>query len=979
VKTTALVVLALLTLGGSAAADVRDYLGRPLADVRLELAGVLFTDSTVLGLVETRVGEPLSMAQVRQTIDHLIGLGRFEDVRVFAESVPGRPEAVALRFVVTPLQRIGRLDFANDAALDVSALRNEIAEQVGVTPSVSRTPAIIDVVQAHLADRGYRVASVTPRVSSPSGQTELVTVTLTIEPGPRTVLGHVTVTSRGESARRDQLGLQRGSPFDRRAIDAKVQEFEDDLRDQGHYEASVESTVAFSADGRDANLTVSVDPGPRVRVIYTGDPLPENRRDELVPVRRERSVDLDLLEDASRNIEGYLRQLGYRAAQVRYVREETAGELLLTFTVSRGPLHRLDTMIANGNQAIPAADLAALLKLQPGEPYVDSRVATVSAAISELYRVRGFARASVKAEISVLPERLDAGAPYLPVAVRLQIAEGESTTVGTVTIEGASAIPEPQIRAVLALTTGRPFYRPQLELDHDVIEQLYRAQGFQAVRADPQTSLEDEGRTIAVRWVITEGPRAVVDHVIVIGNVRTGSDLIKREIALQPGQPLSDDAIVEGQRRLAALGLFRRVRISERPHASQPGRDLVIEVEEADPTTISVGGGIEAGRRLRRGSGGGAEERIELAPRGFFEIARRNLWGKNRMVSLLTRVSIRPRDPAVDSTDPTDEGGYGFNEFRVVGTFREPRPFDRPGDAQLTGFLEQAIRASYNFSRRGVRAEYARRLEQSLTISGRYAFDYTRLFDEQVKPEDRLLVDRLFPQVRLSTFTGSVLRDSRNDAVDPRRGAVIGVDGAVAPRFAGSEVGFARTFLQGFIYRPLPQRDDWVMVAGARFGFAVGFERRVERRTPDGQPELGPDGEPIVDIVKALPASERFFAGGDTTVRGFVLDRLGTPETLDDQGYPSGGNGLLVLNLEVRAPYWKGLGLVGFFDAGNVFRNATDLSLADVRPAAGLGARYRSPVGPLRVDFGFNLDRQMLSSGTRERGMVFHISLGQAF
>jgi outer membrane translocation and assembly module TamA len=134
-----------------------------------------------------------------------------------------------------------------------------------------------------------------------------------------------------------------------------------------------------------------------------------------------------------------------------------------------------------------------------------------------------------------------------------------------------------------------------------------------------------------------------------------------------------------------------------------------------------------------------------------------------------------------------------------------------------------------------------------------------------------------------------------------------------------------------------------------------------------------------VDIVQDLPASERFFAGGDTTVRGFVLDQLGTADTLNDQGFPTGGNGLIVVNLEIRAPYWKGLGPVVFVDAGNVFKRASEVNLGDLRPAAGFGLRYRSPIGPLRVDLGLNLDPQVLPNGARERRSVYHISLGQAF
>jgi outer membrane translocation and assembly module TamA len=147
----------------------------------------------------------------------------------------------------------------------------------------------------------------------------------------------------------------------------------------------------------------------------------------------------------------------------------------------------------------------------------------------------------------------------------------------------------------------------------------------------------------------------------------------------------------------------------------------------------------------------------------------------------------------------------------------------------------------------------------------------------------------------------------------------------------------------------------------------------------NGQPVLDENGEQIVDVLKEVPASERFFAGGDSTVRGFALDRLGTIETLDPQGFPQGGNGLLVLNAELRAPYWKGVGLVGFVDAGNVFPLASDIEISEVRVATGFGVRYRSPIGPLRVDLGFKVNPRMLPDGTRERGSIFHISLGQAF
>jgi outer membrane translocation and assembly module TamA len=135
----------------------------------------------------------------------------------------------------------------------------------------------------------------------------------------------------------------------------------------------------------------------------------------------------------------------------------------------------------------------------------------------------------------------------------------------------------------------------------------------------------------------------------------------------------------------------------------------------------------------------------------------------------------------------------------------------------------------------------------------------------------------------------------------------------------------------------------------------------------------------VIQTVNDLPASERFFAGGDTTVRGFTLDRLGRPDTIDADGFPKGGHGLMVFNAELRTPVRGSLGAVAFVDVGNVFLHVNDMNLGQLRAAVGFGLRYRSPIGPIRVDLGIKLDRRMLPNGTMERPTALHISLGQAF
>ena len=142
---------------------------------------------------------------------------------------------------------------------------------------------------------------------------------------------------------------------------------------------------------------------------------------------------------------------------------------------------------------------------------------------------------------------------------------------------------------------------------------------------------------------------------------------------------------------------------------------------------------------------------------------------------------------------------------------------------------------------------------------------------------------------------------------------------------------------------------------------------------------LDPEGNQIVDTVKDLPASERFYAGGDTTVRGYTLDRLGDTDTIDQDGFPLGGDAVVIFNGELRFPVTRTLGGVVFVDAGNVFARVTQLDLSRIRATTGFGVRYKSPIGPLRVDLGFKLDPQVLPDGTRERGYALHISVGQAF
>jgi outer membrane translocation and assembly module TamA len=318
-------------------------------------------------------------------------------------------------------------------------------------------------------------------------------------------------------------------------------------------------------------------------------------------------------------------------------------------------------------------------------------------------------------------------------------------------------------------------------------------------------------------------------------------------------------------------------------------------------------------------------------------------------------------------------------EYRIIGLFREPRFAGTSADLQVAVGFQQGSRTSYSFRTQGAKVNLTQRYRSDWTLQGEYSISRNDIFEDRINPADQPLIDRLFPQVRIGSASLSALRSTRDDAVNPRRGSLIGLNGELALRALGSEVGFAKTFLQAFLYRQLPSRPRVVLAAGARLGLGTGFPRDVPLTTPDGEPILGPDGSQLTVAVRDIPASERYFSGGDTTVRGFQLDHVGEPDTFDSDGTPIGGHAEIVLNGEVRVAVWKDLGVVGFFDTGNVYSTVNNFSLGQLRAGTGFGLRYNSPVGPIRFDFGWKLGTLRTYGPVREDRFALHISIGQAF
>ena len=408
--------------------------------------------------------------------------------------------------------------------------------------------------------------------------------------------------------------------------------------------------------------------------------------------------------------------------------KQRGGEMVLTFTVARGPLHRLRAVDVVGNAAIAAGRPRAA----PAAASRASRSSTAAwrpwpSASTELYRVRGFARVGVKPEVTVLPARIDDGQD---VSAGGRALRGHRRRCrprwARSTSRAPSRFPRRGSAPLLALSSRPPVLPAAARRRSRRHRAAVSQRGISGRRASPPSRRSrDDGARHRRALGDSRGPADASSITCwSAATCDTSSELIRREIALQPGKPLGEDAIIESQRRLAALGLFRRVRIAELPHGASANRDVLIEVEEAPSTTVSLR------RRCRGRPPAAARPTTAARPKRGFEVAPRGVLRGQPAQSL----GQEPVDQPVHARElPPARSGDRFDRSHRRRRLRLQR-VSRRRHVPRAAAVRPAGRgcSSPPFSNRrsdrastsggaACRAEYARRLGTALTVSGRYA------------------------------------------------------------------------------------------------------------------------------------------------------------------------------------------------------------------------------------------------------------------
>ena len=443
------------------------------------------------------------------------------------------------------------------------------------------------------------------------------------------------------------------------------------------------------------------------------------------------------------------------------------------------------------------------------------------------------------------------------------------------------------------------------------MQNLYRNRGF--LDASVMVEREISNDRAIVTFGVKEGSESFFGKNIIIGNQDTRRAGITRNLLHKENEPFNYSVLLGERQRLYRTGLFTDVEAGTWQRTDSV-KDVLYRLEEGNAGAIEFGLGYGEYEKLR----------------GFMDISYKNLFGMNRQLSFRTEMSTLNQRYILQYFEPWFLGRELAFKAQILHEYKKELNID-------------TREINYRLTREAATAGIEKKLSAKLKGELYYELDNVRTYN--VKP-DIILTHEDTGTLLISGLKTGLIYDSRDNPVNPRAGMLGGITLKVATAVLFSETNFNKIQLYANKYLALSKQI--VLAVSVRSGVAKGFSHTTE-----------------------LPLVERFFLGGRTTVRGYAQDSLG-PKGADNN--PTGGNAFLMGNFELRFDIWKGFGLVTFVDGGNVWQKYEQLSPGDIKYTAGLGLRYKTPVGPLSIDYGYKLKRE-----TGESKGEVHFSVGQSF
>ena len=918
-------------------AQYQKYEGQPVVNIRFEPAEQPLEGAELFDMLPLKRDQPLRMSVVRSSVERLFATGRYRDIQVDAEPYNG---GVIVKFITANSWFIGNVSVSGnvDDPPNRGQLSNASRLDLGQPYIENNLETAVGGQRRLLEGNGLYLSAVHP-VFDYDPAHQQVNIRFEIDSGRRARFG--TPVLLGDF-KMDPARVLTATKFRRWILHTwkpvsqlRVRQGLDGVRALLQKENRLEAKVALESLNYDpaahqAIPTLRIEAGPRIQVNTIGASVSQSKLRRLIPVFEEHAVDHDLLVEGARNLRDYFQAQGYFDTQVEFKQQNVINDNAnVDFLVNTGNRHHLVAIAITGNHYFAADVIRERMYLQtasflqfPHGRYSESLVRRDRDNIANLYESNGFR------DVKVTSHSTD---NYLGkegnLAVTLEIQEGPQYLVNHVQVDGVEKLDKARILAKLSSSEGQPFSEFNVAVDRDTILAEYFQNGFPGATFEWSSKPAAEPHREDLRFVVHEGRQQFVRQVLInpAGLKTTRPGMVARSLRINPGDPLSPTAITDTQRRFYDLGVFARVDAAiENPDGETDRKYVLYNMEEAARYSVAGGVGAELARI------GGCQSCLGAGQTGFsarvsLDLARNNLWGLGHSFSVRTRVSTLDR--------------------RGVLSYNWPRFRNRDNLSLSFTALFQDSRdvRTFSFKREEGSVQLSQRLSKASTVFYRYTYRRVSV-DQATLKITPFLIPLLSQPVRVGIVSFAWIQDRRDDPVEPHKGIYNTVDLGLAEGAFGSQRNFVRFLVRNATYHPIGKK--LVLARSTEVGDIHAFHYA---------------GNPL----DAIPLAERFFGGGGSSHRGFPENQAGPRDATT--GFPLGGTALLFNQTELRFPLiGENVGGVIFHDMGNIYSSLSNFSLRQrqrdqqdfdyMEHAVGFGIRYRTPVGPLRVDLAYSIN-----------------------
>ncbi|MDP1852982.1 MAG: outer membrane protein assembly factor BamA [Candidatus Omnitrophota bacterium] len=554
----------------------------------------------------------------------------------------------------------------------------------------------------------------------------------------------------------------------------------------------------------------------------------------------------------------------------------------------------------------------------------------------DMQRILSFYKSNGFIDVKV-DKNVERGTELGNIYIAITIDEGRQYKLGTIQIKGNKVASVKDLEGENKLMAGDIYTEESVRDNAAAIQSYYFEKGYIFARIDIGTSLNSDTGEVDIVYNITENELAYVNRINIRGNIKTRDKIIRRELRINPGEQLDGVKLKRSRERLNNLGFFEEGSVNfDIADTSEPDKkDLIVEVKEAKTGEFSFGGGYSS-----------VDQFI-----GFVEIAQRNFDFKNFNTFTGAGQDLRLKTQL----------GSVSSSFEL--SFTEPWIFDYPlsfgFDAYNTGHKrESSTGYGYDETRTGGDLRLSKELSEFLKGGLVYRIESVEIGDVASDSTNDLKQEE---GVNLISSLGmNLTRDSRDNIFSPTKGTVLSgsVELAGGP-FAGDK-DFYR-LAGSFIYdHPLFKVGKVKRGEDARYSV-------LELRARVGIVDEFSDSD-------SVPIYERFYLGGSNSVRGYNERKIGPIDAATED--PLGGEAMILGNIEYTYPLLDFIKGAAFYDIGNVWVKSNDLGGSGFKAGVGLGLRIRTPLGPVKLDYGIPLNEE---PGEDSKTGKFHFSISRGF